>query len=153
MVKAVEFLDCSIEMLFIESGLSLKDGLGKEFKAVFKKFLKGANKDFYKAKIEQQYDDTISFYGDFDDYSLEDLIDEFSLSEDDDLVKEYKGKEFNVRALSVFDEDEHFGCLVIDPSKSVYAGVKKIISMGKESFYYAFKRNGEFKVVALLTLE
>ena len=150
MLKEVEFLDCSVEMPFIEPGLRLKDGLGKQFKEVFKKYLKGANKTFYKAKIEQQYDDAISFYGDFEDYNLDDLIDEYSLSEDDELVKEYKGKDFNVRALSVFDEDENFGCLIVDPSKSVYAGVKKVVDNGNESFYYAFKRNGEFRVVVLV---
>ena len=152
MYKIVEFHDGPQELFFIEEGVSLQKALGNEFKKFKDKYLEGVDKAFYELPVEKEYKNIFSFYRGFDDIKLDDLIDEFSLEKNDPLVKEYDGKYFNIRAITIWEEELHFGCLVLDPDQTIYAGVKKIIAVGKESFRYAFKFDGYYRVIVLIKL-
>ena len=115
-------------MFFIEEGVSLKEALGKDFKKFSKTYLEGIDKAFYELPIEKEYKNIFSFYRGFDDIKLEDLIDEFSLEEDDPLVKEYKDRYFNIRAITIWEEDLGFGCFVLDAAE-YNAEIDKIFNM------------------------
>lgn len=108
MLKVINFYDHSEEIFFIEEGVSLKEALGKDFKKFAKTYLEGVDKAFYELPVEKEYKNIFSFYRGFDDIKLEDLVDEFSLDEDDPLIKEYEGKYFNIRAITIWEEDLGF---------------------------------------------
>ena len=150
MLKVINFYDHSEEMFFIEEGISLKEALGKDFKKFAKTYLEGVDKAFYELPVEKEYKNIFSFYRGFEDIKLEDLIDEFSLKEDDPLVKNYKDRYFNIRAITIWEEDLGFGCFVLDPELTIYDGVKKIMAVGKECFTYAFTFNGDYRVIVLI---
>ena len=150
MLKVINFYDHHQELFFIENGFSLKQALGKDFKKFAETFLEGVDKSFYELPIEKEYKNLFSFYRGFDDIKLDDLVDEFSLKEDDPLVKEYKDKYFNIRAITIWEEELGFGCLVLDPEQTIFEGVEKIMAVGKECFKYAFEFNGDYRVIVLI---
>lgn len=152
MYKAINFYDQSIDIFYIEAGTSLKEALGKDFKKFAEKFLEGVDKAFFELPVEKEYKNLFNFYRGFDDIKLEDLIDEFSLSKNDPFVKEYENEYFNIRALTIWEEELKFGCLVLVPDITVFEGVKKIIEVGKDSFMYAFPFDGEYRVIVLIKL-
>lgn len=150
MDRVVNFYDKSVDIFFIEEGISLKDALGKDFNDFKNKFLEGIDKAFYELPVEKEYKNLFSYYRRFEDIKLEDLIDEFSVSKNDSFRKEYENEYFNIRALTIWEEELKFGCLVIDPERTVFEGVKKITEVGKDSFIYAFEFNGEYRVIVLI---
>lgn len=150
MDRVVNFYDKSVDIFFIEEGISLKDALGKEFNDFKNKFLEGIDKAFYELPVEKEYKNLFSYYRGFEDIKLKDLIDEFSVLKNDSFIKEYENEYFNIRALTIWEEELKFGCLVIDPERTIFEGIKKIIEVGKDSFMYAFEFNGEYRVIVLI---
>ena len=150
MNKLINFYDKSIEIFFLEEGISLKDALGDNFNEFAVKFLKGIDKAFYELPIEKEYKNLFSCYRGFNNIKLKDLFSDFSIPKDEEFIKEYENKFFNIRALTILEEELKFGCLVIDPERTIYEGVKKIIEVGKESFMCAFEFNGEYRVIVLM---
>ena len=152
MYKAINFYDKSIDIFYIEAGTSLKEALGNEFENFKKKFLEGIDKAFYELPVEKEYKNLFSFYRGFSDIKLSGLINDFSIDKNDPLIKEYEGNYFNIRAITIWEKQLNFGCLVLDPDQTIYEGVGKIIELGKESFSYAFKFDGNYKVMVLIKL-
>ena len=130
MNKLINFYDKSVDIFFIKEGNSLKDALDDDFNKFSDKFLNGIDKAFYELPIEKEYKNLFSCYRGFNDIRLKDLFNDFSIPKDEEFIKEYENKFFNIRALTILEEELKFGCLVIDPERTIYEGVKKIIEVG-----------------------
>ncbi len=142
MLKFINFIDKAEEMLFVEEEHSLSDTLGKDFKKIYKKFFYDFDKRIFDFPIERLYKDFVKTYGPFDDIKLDDLIEELSLDKDDELVKKYEKEYFNIKTISIWEEDAEFACFIVDTERSVYEGIEKLISVGKDSFKFAFNIDG-----------
>ena len=133
--------------------MSLQKALGNEFENFKKNFLEGIDKAFYELPVEKEYKNLFSFYRGFSDIKLRGLVNDFSIDKNDPLIKEYEGNYyFNIRAITIWEKELNFGCLVLDPDQTIYEGVGRIIELGKESFSYAFKFDGNYKVIVLIKL-
>lgn len=148
--RIVEFRDGPYEFFFIEEGVSLQKALGNEFENFKKKFLEGIDKAFYELPVEKEYKNLFSFYKGFSDIKLSGLINDFSIDKNDPLIKEYEDNYFNIRAITIWEKQLNFGCLVLDPDQTIFEGVAKIIEQGKDSFNYAFKFDGNYKVIVII---
>ena len=149
MNRPIKFLDKAEEVLFIENNQSLASALGDGFnKLIDKYFVKQDERIFRKVipELFQYFNEEA--YG-FSDLDLQTVINDLSLPKNNPLVKEYNGKQFSIRWMTLEDKDSGYLYFLIDPSNTIYQGVEQYLELGN---YYRFAftyENNDYLIILL----
>ena len=151
MNKSIKFIDKEVNVLFIDNQ-SLADYLGDDFnKLIDKYYAKQDERIFRKEPTDLlDYFDKESY--DFSDLSLDDVINDLSLSKNNPFVKEYANKPFNIRWMTLEDNETGYIYFLIDPKQSIYAGVEQYLTLG-DYYRFAFSNDGNDYLVIMLKLK
>ena len=152
MNKVVNFIDQAKEFLFIEDYQGLDKALGDDFNKLIDQYFAKKDERIFKKSAEEllDYFDREA-YG-FSDLGLDNVIEDLSLSMSNPLIKKYRNKPFQIRWMTLEDNETGYMYLLIDPEESIYQGIEQYLKMGS-SYQFAFSYNNKDYLLVMMKVK